>query len=75
VPPSPFTYIPTTPETLPHYEAVNAAAADLYDEILNHVPEGPDRTLAIRKLQEARMWANCAIAFGGNSLGPTQTRQ
>jgi len=65
----PFTYVVPTPETLPHFKAVAEALADAYRVLTNHVPEGPDRTLAIRKLQEARMWANCAIAFGGNSLG------
>jgi hypothetical protein len=29
---------------------------------MEHVPESPERTLAIRKLQEVRMWANAAIS-------------
>lgn len=27
------------------------------------LPDSPEKTLAIRKLQEALMWANAAIAF------------
>lgn len=31
--------------------------------LLAHVPAAPMRTLAIRKLEEASMWANKAIVF------------
>jgi hypothetical protein len=33
--------------------------------IIAHVPPGPDRTVAIRKLREARMDCNSAITHGG----------
>jgi len=33
--------------------------------IIQDVPPGPDRTVAIRKLREARMDCNSAISFGG----------
>lgn len=66
--PDPFKYVPPAEEAKAHFEAVAEAIAEAYYAIRDHVPEGPDRTLAFRKLQEARMWANCAISFGGNSL-------
>jgi hypothetical protein len=34
--------------------------AQFIDKML---PESPEKTLAIRKLQEALMWANAAIAY------------
>ena len=33
--------------------------------IVELVPPGPDRTVAIRKIREARMDANSALTFGG----------
>lgn len=62
----PMQYISTdNPVTLAHYRATAQAARVMYDTILGHCPESAERTLAVRKLQEARMWANAAIAFGG----------
>lgn len=57
-----FEYHPATAVTGPLHDSVRAdfrkLASDLYDQL----PEGPDKTLALRKLQEA-MWAtNAAIA-------------
>lgn len=42
-------------------EALRSAAAI----IVANVPPGPDRTVAIRKLREARMDCNSAITHGG----------
>jgi len=53
------------PVTLAHYRAVSQASKVLYDTILGHCPESAERTIAVRKLQEARMWANAAIALEG----------
>lgn len=37
-------------------------AAKLYADMLqHHLPEGPDKTYALRKLREVAMWANIAI--------------
>ena len=48
----------------PHrYEAINGAAKVMAVSIISNCPESPERTLAIRKLQEARMWANASIAI------------
>lgn len=32
-----------------------------YDLLIELVPASADRTLSVRKLQEARMWANAAV--------------
>jgi hypothetical protein len=66
----PFAYRPPAEAKKPAFDAVASSIALTYDTILTHVPDGPDRTIAIRKLQEARMWANAAISFDGNSLPP-----
>jgi len=44
---------------------VRAALAGAVKVIVANVPPGPDRTVAIRKIREARMDANSAITHGG----------
>jgi len=44
---------------------VREALAAAVKVIVNHVPPGPDRTVAIRKIREARMDANSAITHNG----------
>jgi len=64
----PMDYIGTdNPVTIAHYRAISQASRTLYDTILGHAPSSAERTIAIRKLQEARMWANAAIALEGKS--------
>lgn len=64
----PMAYIDTQdPETIRHFQAVNGAAHAYYQVLLAHAPRSRERTIAITKLQEARMWANAAIAFDGRT--------
>lgn len=64
--PHPMDYIGTdNPVTIAHYRAISQASTVLYDTILGHAPPSAERTIAVRKLQEARMWANAAIALDG----------
>jgi hypothetical protein len=49
------------------FQHVNEAAHHTYLAILANCPRSAERTLAIRKLQEARMWANAAIVFDGRT--------
>jgi hypothetical protein len=64
----PMTYIDTDdPQKVAGFQAVNAIAKMMYDVILANCPRSAERTLAIRKLQEARMWANCSIVFDGRT--------
>jgi hypothetical protein len=44
---------------------VRHALADAVKVIVENVPPSPDRTVAIRKLREARMDCNSAITFQG----------
>ena len=60
-----FTYHPPTPEQQKKYEEVNrifVEAAKLLDPLM---PDGPGKTAAIRKLSDARMGVNAAIALEG----------
>lgn len=65
---NPMAYIDTDdPAVIARYTRINAAAKMVYDVILQDCPQSAERTLAIRKLQEARMWADAAIAFDGKT--------
>jgi hypothetical protein len=65
---NPMQYIDTDdPMQVARFQAVNAQAYLMYQQILQSCPQSAERTLAIRKLQEARMWANAAIVFDGKT--------
>jgi hypothetical protein len=59
-----FTYHKPTPEQEMSYLAIRSAGQALARTIDKHVPPGPDRTAAVRKIREAVMTANAAIATG-----------
>jgi len=42
---------------------ISAKLADLYEFVQVGVPRSSERTLGIRKLQEARMWLNAALVL------------
>jgi hypothetical protein len=64
-----FTYhAPQNKETVMKYEVVRDAAKHLALQIWKACPYGADRTAAIRKLREAVMTANAAIALEGRSI-------
>ena len=44
---------------------VRKALAEAVKVIIDNVPPGPDRTVAIRKIREARMDCNSAITHNG----------
>jgi hypothetical protein len=60
-----FTYHKPTPDQLPRFEAIRTAALEMARAIEANVPNGADRRAAIRKLREAVMTANAAIALEG----------
>ena len=62
-----FTYHPPTEETIPKYNAIREAGLAFAKVIEANAPPSPDRTVAIRKIREAVMTANAAIACGGIS--------
>jgi hypothetical protein len=60
-----FTYHAWTPDMVARGTQVREALANAVKVIIENVPAGPDRNVAIRKLREARMDANSAITHGG----------
>ena len=60
-----FTYHPPTPAQREIYEKINAAFLECARVVNAVTPEGPGKTVAIRKLSEARMQANHSISVEG----------
>lgn len=60
-----FKYHAPTPEQLPKYEAVRAAARAFAEVIVANTPPSADQSAAMRHLREAVMTANASIALGG----------
>jgi hypothetical protein len=60
-----FTFKPWTPAQIADGKQVVDALIAAAKVILRVVPAGPDRTVALRKLREARMDANSAITHDG----------
>lgn len=60
-----FTFAPWTQDKIDRGKLVVAALIEAAKVIIRNVPAGPDRTVAIRKLREARMDANSAITHEG----------
>ncbi len=58
-----FTYHPPKGDQVDRYEDLRMEALKLAQSINNLCPDSAERTLAIRKLQEAVMWANASIAI------------
>ena len=60
-----FEYHKWTPAQVEAGVRVRKVLAEAVKIIVQDVPPGPDRTVAIRKIREARMDANSAITHGG----------
>ena len=59
--PTTFDYLKPTDEQV-QVMAICRGAAKAYAQTLDRlVPEGPDKTYALRKLRELAMWVNVAI--------------
>lgn len=58
---STFDYLKPTDDQLISMGFLRAAAKRYADEINVHVPEGPDKTYALRKVREIAMWVNVAL--------------
>lgn len=58
-----FAYHPATDVTAPQHAAVRDLFAETVERLWSAVPDGPEKTLAIRALQTAQMYANLAIAL------------
>jgi hypothetical protein len=58
-----FTYHPPKGDQSKRYDKLRTAAYEFAKMILECTPECPDQTAAIRKVREAVMTANAAIAL------------
>lgn len=58
-----FKYHAPTPEQLPKYDAINAAAKAFARVVLENTPRSADQSAAMRLIREARMTANASIAL------------
>lgn len=57
-----FTYHAPKPGQPERYQAIRSAALEFARVLVANSPSGPDQTVAIRKVREAVMVANQAIA-------------
>lgn len=60
-----MTYHAPTEGSKEKHNIIEAAAIVFANVIFETTPECADQTAAIRAIREARMWANAAIALGG----------
>lgn len=60
-----FKHHAPTPEQLPKYEALRAAAKQFADTIIELTPKCADQSAALRHVRDAVMTANASIALGG----------
>lgn len=60
-----FEYRPWNQEQVERGRHVREALMAAAETIIANVPPGPDRSVAMRKLREARMDCNSAITHGG----------
>lgn len=58
---STYEYLKPTDEQMAQMEGVRAAAKTFSDVLERALPEGPDKTHAIRMHRTSAMWANIAI--------------
>lgn len=57
-----FTYHAPTPESVPKFLHVRANGQAMASVVMQHCPPCPERDEALRKIEEAIMWANAGIA-------------
>lgn len=57
-----FSHHPPTPEKIAAHEMLRSAAKD-FAYIIDYLPAGREKSLAMTKLQETLMWANAAVAM------------
>lgn len=58
-----FAYHPATPDTARDHDQARGVISECAEQLWEVVPDGPDKTLVMRKLQEALFYANFAIAM------------
>lgn len=66
-----FSYHPPKDNQPERYDKIRSAAKTFALVLLECTPEGPDQSVAIRKLRECVMTANAAVALEGDELPTT----
>lgn len=56
-------YHPATPDTAPVHDSLRNDTYDFAVSVWDRIPDGPEKTLAMRGLQDFLMHANCAVAM------------
>lgn len=69
-----FRYHRPTPDQIPLFDAITKAAESFAEVIIANTPEGPEQTIAIRHVQDARFRANAAIAIHDATEQNAETR-
>lgn len=59
----PFVYHQPTENQIARITAVRVGCQTMMQVLLSNLEESPERTLAIRKLEEVSMWANKSVVF------------
>lgn len=57
-----FTYHPPLPDQIGRYETLRMQGRAMAQQVAEHCPPSPERSIALTKIREAVMWANAAIA-------------
>lgn len=65
-----FAYHPAGPETVHRHAVVRTAYLEFLDKVWPLIPDGPEKTLALRDLQTAQMRANGAVAMLAPAVEP-----
>lgn len=60
-----FSYHAPTENERATYEAINKAFIECANKVIPLLPDGPGKTVAVRKLAEARMNCNSSVALKG----------
>lgn len=60
-----FNYHAPTPEQAAMYEGINKVFVVMAKDLASFMPAGPGKTVAMRKLAEASMACNAAVAMEG----------
>lgn len=64
--PTTFEYLKPTEDQVKTMETARIAARTYAEALDRTLPDGPDKTYALRKLREIAMWANVAITREAN---------
>ena len=65
---NPFQYIKPTDAQVDDMKVISELCSLLWEQMNARIPASAERTLAVRKLQETRMWANAAIVLNGDAV-------